>query len=321
MQPPSVSPTRQLERTIAAEDARRQSRLFDSPSEPSHSPSKSRQRLSLDELAFVQFGSSPGFADTTGRITPPVSLEAVADSPAAAQPSHLLGLPELGRAVPTRPKRPKGAQLYERSSSDPGSIMHGSSLSELGTLRARLRRPRRLDPYHDPIPRTAVSTDPWAASPSRNLGLRGKTRSQPRLATLSPKRYGSYYSKAGANGGSWKRQLETADHGSSVALDRPRAVARGNMTVCLTRPSTQSALRRSASDPTTTTRVGRTPTPPLGSTADWKHMLQQATWADERPSALEWQADPELGEPGLPHLRRALRTASGFQSKHYILLR
>ena len=317
MQPPSVSPTRQLERTIAAEDARRQSRLFDSPSEPSDSPSKSRHRQSLDELAYVEFS---GFAGTTGRLSPPVSLEAATESPAVAQPSHVVGLPELGQAVPTRPKRPKRAQLYERSTSDPGSIMHGSSLSELGTLRTRLRRPRRLDPYHDPIPRTAVSTDPWAASPSRNLGLRGKTRSQPRLATLSPKRYGSYYSTVGANSGSWGRQLEAAAHGGSMALDRPRVVARGHMTVCLTRPSTQSALRHSASDPTTT-RVGRTPTPPLGSTADWKQMLQKAKWADERPSALEWQADPELGEPGLPHLRRALRTASGFQSKRYILAR
>ena len=327
MQPPSVSPTRQLERQIAAERARRSSRLFDSPSEPSRSPSKlgaSRHRQSLDELTTVEFST---FANAAGRLSPPVPMEVDTSEPStphATCSGDPVQPPGGGRDVPARTARTARttrSKLYERLSSDPGSIMHGSSLSELGTLRTRLRRPKRLDPYHDPIPRTAPSGDPRAVSPSRRLALRGKPRSEPRPATLSPKRYGSYYSVVGVNGGSSGRQLEAASHSASAASDRPRVVARGNMTVCLTRPSTQSLLRRSVSDPTASIRIGRTATPPTGAINDLKQMLQSATWADERPSALEWHAAPELGELGLPHLRRALKTASGFHSKRYILAR
>ena len=106
-----------------------------------------------------------------------------------------------------------------------------------------------------------------------------------------------------------------------MALDRPRAVPRGNMTVCLTRPSAQSQLRRSTSTPSTIGRISQSATPPKRAISDWKEMLRNATWADERPSAFEWKAEPELGEPGLPHLRRALKMASGFESKQYILTR
>lgn len=330
MQPPSVSPTRQLERQLAAEDDWRRSRPFDSPSEPSRSPASksvraSRHRQSLDELATVEFST---FADTTGRLSMPVPMHDVEISTGTNEPSTPTTTQSddpvrrpSARAVPARTKRTKRSKLYERSSSDPGSILHGSSLSELGTLSTRLRRPKRLDPYHDPIPRTASSADPRAVSPSRRLGLCGKPRSQPRPATLSSKRYGSHYSEVGASGGSWGRQLEAAAHSGSVASDRPRVVARGNMTVCLTRPSAQSPLRRSASEPITSIRIGRAATPPTGPIDDLKQMLECATWADERPSSLEWHSAPELGEPGLPHLRRALKTASGFVSKRYILAR
>lgn len=277
-----------------------------------------RHRQSLDELANVQYS----VFDATGRLSPPISLEeaitGVSSLTVPTQPIQPAELPERSRA---RTKRLQPSKLYERATNDPGSIMHSSSAGELGTLRTRLRRPKKLDPYRDPIARTPSIVDSRAVSPSRNLGLRGKSRSQPRPATLSPKRYGSHRSTVGANRGSGERQLEPAAHGGSAASERPRVVSRGNMTVCITRPSTQSLLRRSASDPFGATRLGRTTTPPTGSIRTWKQMLKSATWADQRPSSLDWKAEPEAGERGLPDLRRALKRASGFASKQYVLAR
>lgn len=312
---PSVSPTRQLERQVAAEDARRLSRLFDSPSEPSLSPPKpvpARDRQSIDELVNVRFSV---FADSSGRLSTPGSVGAADNSTAPKQPSDMSGSHRRGARSKQRLK------LYEHANSDPRSILHSSSLGEMGTLRTRLRRPKRLDPYHDPIPRTAPSVDARALSPSRNLGLRGKSRSEPRLATLSPKRYGSKYSTICAAGSTRMHGLGVAAHSSSMASDRPRVVARGNLTVCLTQPTAHSMLRRSASSPLFPMSVDRASTPSTAYLTEYKQKMKGAPWADERPSALEWTAEPELGDMGLPHLRRALKTADGFESKRYVLAR
>jgi hypothetical protein len=340
---PHVSPTRQLERQLAAEDTRR-SRLFDSPSEPGGGDSPADKQLSaprhrqslLDGLTGVELSA---FADASGRLSPPVSLEDRGDgggsssspfqTPAPAPPS-VSGTTGSGSSSRRRAERAakRRNQLYEHPGSDPRSILHGSSLGHCGTLRTRLRRPKRLDPYHDPIPRTAPSMDARAISPSRNLGLVGKSRSQPRFATQSPKRYGSRHNRvpvaAHPRGGSgtgpqWNGGTHsTGAHGSAAAAaDRPRAVARGNMTLCLTRPS---PLGRSLSSPVLRSADHSSPVESTA-IADLKEMLQSATWADERPSALEWKAEPELGEPGLPHLRRGLKTAAGFESRRYVLAR
>jgi len=206
--------------------------LSPQPASAAATPAKSRisdrrrPGQTLDQLASVSFVPR-------GAASPVFSCDSSPGSAAGrATPERAPGSPEQ--------QAPQARTPLLEHSPPATSLGRSASLDEVGTLRTRLARPRRVNPYF-----SAEAVDPS----SRRLAVRGVTRSQVPSGRLDThKQLGfrhtrgmglvlPHCSTGAAGGGGGPRHQPSSAHGL-VPLERPRSISCGSMTVAITKRPT-----------------------------------------------------------------------------------